>query len=160
MASSQPLRRDGKVPHPKRPLPTALPDRLVFFDGVCNLCDRSIRWLVSRDRHRSLRYAPLQGETANRLRQCWPENFPEAHDTVLFVDTTGDEVQILTRSRAILAILRVIGAAPALVRLLGWVPAPLLDVGYLGIAAVRYRVFGRYDECRIPTPEERDLFLA
>ena len=160
MASSQPAHPGGRVPRTGRPLPTALPERLVLFDGVCGLCNRSIQWLVSKDDRRVLRYAPLQGDTANRLRQSWPDSFPEVHDTVLFVDTSGEDVRILVRSRAVLAILRAIGRAPTTTRLLSWIPAPVLDLGYRALSVVRYRLFGQFDECRVPTPEERDLFLA
>ncbi len=160
MASSQPAHPGDRAPRGGRPLPTALPERLVFFDGVCGLCDRSVQWLVAHDQNRVLRYAPLQGDTASRLRQSWPARFPESHDTVIFVDSSGDEVEILSRSRAVLAILRALCHAPAMTRVLGWIPAPLLDVGYRALSAVRYRVFGRSEECRIPTPEEQDLFLG
>ena len=76
MASSQPALPGGRVPRGGRPLPTALPERLVLFDGVCGLCNRSIQWLIARDEGRVLRYAPLQGDTANRLRQAWPGDGP------------------------------------------------------------------------------------
>ena len=143
-----------------RTIPTALPSRLVLFDGTCGLCDRSVRWLLDHDDDRVLRYAPLQGEAAGRLRQCWPGVFPEKMDSIVYVDTTGPEAQILTRSRALLAILAALGPRTRRFRILRWIPRPLLDLGYRFIAAVRYRIFGKYDECRIPAPEERDLFLA
>jgi len=143
-----------------RAIPTALPSRLVLFDGTCGLCDRSVQWMLEHDAEHVLRYAPLQGETAGRLRQCWRDEFPEGLESVVLVDSTGEETVVLTRSRAVLAILEALGATPWRLRILRLIPRPLLDLAYRGIARLRYRVFGQYDACRMPSAEERDLFLA
>ena len=142
-----------------RPVPTALPERLVLYDGVCGLCSRTVRWLVAHDTHRVLRYAPLQGEIAETLRRTWPERFPSGLETLVFVDSSGEDVAILRRSGAVWAILRAIGGVPRGLGWLPWVPSLIADPIYRVVSTLRYRVFGRFDECQIPSPEERELFL-
>ena len=142
-----------------RPVPTALPERLVLYDGVCGLCSRTVRWLLAHDPERVLRYAPLQGAVAETLRHTWPERFPSSLETLVFVDSSGDEIAILRRSGAVWAILRAIGGLPRVLRWLPWIPSLIADPLYRVVSALRYRVFGRFDQCQIPSPDERDLFL-
>ncbi len=129
-------------------------ETLVLYDGSCGLCDRSVQWLLDHDPERRLRFAPLEGETAQRILAEHPE-IPERLDSILFVE--GDRVR--WRSHAIWAICAHLPAPWRTLRLLLWVPAPLSDLGYRLVAALRYRIWGRLDTCRIPSPEQRALFL-
>jgi predicted DCC family thiol-disulfide oxidoreductase YuxK len=133
----------------------ALPPRLVLYDGVCGLCNRAVQFLLRVDRDRALMYAPLQGDTAAALRTRHPE-ITETIDTVAYVE----EGRAYVRSRAFVRLSRHLPYPWKLVSWLWIVPSPLADVVYRLIAAVRYRVFGKYDSCRIPDPEERARFLA
>lgn len=136
----------------------ALPDRLVLFDGVCGLCDRVVQWLLDHDPQGKLSFAPLQGETAAALRRAHPV-IPEAVDTVVFVERKDGQQRVHLRSRAVFALLAVIGGPW---RILSWfsvLPAFLTDLAYHPVAALRYRIFGRLDACRLPRPEERARFL-
>ena len=134
--------------------PTTLPPRIVLYDGVCGLCHRLVRWLLERDRARSLHYAPLQGETAERLRALHPE-IPADLDGVAYVE----DARVYLRSKAFLHVARHLGAPWCWAYHFRWLPAGLLDVAYNLIARIRYRVFGRYDTCQIPTTEEGRLLL-
>lgn len=136
-----------------------LPDHIVFYDGVCGLCAWSVRWLLDHDRHGRLFFAPLQGETARTLDIPWDEDAPPSEASVAFVDTTGPELRIEHRSRAAAAAMAEAGAAPALRRVTLATPRPIADFVYRVIAAMRYRLFGKHDECRIPSPEQRARFL-
>jgi predicted DCC family thiol-disulfide oxidoreductase YuxK len=130
-----------------------LPGRIVFFDGVCGLCDRSVRMLVAMDRHRRLRYAPLQGETA---RELLATRDGQDFSSIVFWEN-GSRYE---RSSAVWRILRVIGGVWGVCGVvLRLVPPPLRDFGYHVIARNRYSWFGRHETCRLPTPEERGLFL-
>lgn len=136
-----------------------LPDSIVFYDGVCGLCAWSVRWLLDHDEHGRLFFAPLQGETAAQLDVPWDEDAEPSEASMAFVDTTGGSVRMLHRSRAVLEAMRVAAIAPRLRRVIAFTPRPVADAAYRAIAAVRYRVWGKHDECRIPSPAQRERFL-
>jgi predicted DCC family thiol-disulfide oxidoreductase YuxK len=131
-----------------------LPPRIVLYDGVCGLCDKLVRFLVDRDRERHLRYAPLQGDTAARLRQAHAE-IPVDLDTMVFVD----EGVVYLRSRAFARIARYLPLPWRLGVVLRFVPRFLADAAYGMVARSRYRIFGKVDACGLPTREERQLLL-
>lgn len=138
--------------------PLAAPP-LVLYDGQCGFCDASVRWLLARDPEGRFRFAPLQGETAAAILARHPE-LPAGLDSILLVETEGGRERISWRSRAIFRILRRLGGLwGGLARLATFVPGPLADLGYRLFARLRYRVWGRLDACRIPTPAERSRFL-
>ncbi|MBK9029932.1 MAG: DUF393 domain-containing protein [Myxococcales bacterium] len=125
-----------------------IPQPLVLYDGVCGLCHASVRWLMKRDRGR-LRYAPLQGETAQALRARFP--IPETLESVVFID--GDRMHL--RSKAFLFAARHLTRPWRWAFAFRWLPAFLLDLGYRLIARVRYRLWGKHDTCTLPTADER-----
>lgn len=126
---------------------------IIYFDGVCGLCDRFVQFVIRHDRAGRYRFAPLQGSTA---RERVPSTLdPEASQTVIF--EAGGRFRL--RSDAALAILVGLGGAWRLAGLLRVVPRPLRDAGYDLVARHRSRWFGRRAECRVPQPAERDRFL-
>jgi len=131
-----------------------LPSRILLFDGVCGLCNHLVQFCLRADKKRALRYAPLQGETAARLRALYTE-IPEGLDSVVLVD--GDAVYL--RSRAVLGCANYLGWPWRLARLFRWVPRVIADAAYNLVARTRYRIFGRFEVCRVPSREERELFL-
>lgn len=126
---------------------------LVLYDGQCGLCNRSVRWLIEHDGGQ-LRYAPLQGPTAAAARARFP-HIPETLESVVLVD--GDRAHL--RSKAFLHLARYLRWPWRAGRLFTWLPAALLDPLYRFIARNRYRWFGHYDECRLPTQRERQRLL-
>ncbi len=114
--------------------------------------------VLERDCEARLRFAPLQGPTAASLRARHPE-IPEDVDTVVFVDASEGVERVFLRSEAILRIWEVLEPEARLPRWLRRVPRPLADLAYRIFAALRYRLFGRLDACRVPSPEERARFL-
>lgn len=128
---------------------------IVFFDGLCGLCDGFVQFLLEEDRVGAFRFATLQGELAAKTLP--PGSAAVAIDTVAVRTQDG---RTLERSAAVLFILRQMGG---IWRVLGTVlrpvPPPLRDAVYRGIAKIRYRVFGKLDACRIPTAAERNRFL-
>lgn len=126
---------------------------VVFFDGVCGLCNGTVDWLLARDRRARLRFAPLQGETARRLLGELPEDALEW--TFLLRDGAGTH----ERSDAVLGALQHVGGPWSLIRVLRLVPRALRDAVYRFVARRRYRWFGRRDACRLPSTAERERFL-
>jgi predicted DCC family thiol-disulfide oxidoreductase YuxK len=139
---------------PPRPARPTRPTRIVLYDGVCGLCNRTVQFLLRVDRQRALVFAPLQGETAAALRARHPE-IPDDLDTVVYVE---DE-RVYLRSRVFVRAARHLPYPWKLGRWLWIVPWPLADLLYRLIARIRYRVFGKYDACRVPDPEQRARFL-
>ena len=128
---------------------------VVFYDGVCGMCNRFVHFLIARDHRGRLRFAPLQGATARRL--LVPRGgHPEDLDTVYLLRSDGP---LLMRSRAILRAVSSLGGAWVLVGALRVLPVPVLDLAYRLVASVRYRLFGRLDACPMPSPAERARFV-
>jgi predicted DCC family thiol-disulfide oxidoreductase YuxK len=128
---------------------------LLLYDGVCALCNGAVEFVLKRDANGDVRFAPLQGETAARLRKDRPEL--AGIDSMIWIEPSGE---ILTRSDAALAIARRVGGGWAvLARLSRVVPAAIRDALYDVVARTRYRIFGRYDACPIPPAEHRSRFL-
>ena len=130
---------------------------IVFFDGVCGLCNRSVDFLLSLDRNQKLLFAPLQGETARKyLRPEQAEVRPaDLRSIVYWEDGRG-----VRCSTAIVRSLLQIGGIWRLAGYALWIiPRPLRDWGYTVIASNRYRWFGKSESCRMPAPGERERFL-
>ena len=134
------------------------PERIILFDGVCAVCNAGMRWLLDHAEPGTFHYAPLQGDTAAEIRARHPE-WPAGLDSIVFVEQTAAGEQISWHSSAIFDIAAHLPAPWRWLTWLRWVPAPIRDAAYRAFAAVRYRVFGTVDSCRVPQPEELALFL-
>ena len=134
-------------------------ERLVLFDGVCAFCDRTVRWLMEHDPAGRLRFAPLQGEAAAELRRRHPQ-IPRDIDTLVYVERQGAGETVHLRSRAVLQVCQQLQPPPVWLSGVSWLPAALADVGYRLFVRFRYRLFGKLDECRVPSDAERGRFLA
>ncbi len=131
----------------------ALPGPIVFFDGVCGLCNASVDCLLRWDRRAVFRLAPLQGETARQLLS--PDDTQQLGSSVLRADG-----RTYRKSAAIVQILWRLGTACQIAGTLLWlIPRPIRDLGYVFIARNRYRWFGKKETCRMPTAQERQRFL-
>ena len=135
----------------------ALPDGpFLFYDGGCALCHRAVRLLLRWERPgsrpgRALRFAPLDGAMAGRLRATG--TLPPERDAVVFVA----DGEATTAEAAVRSALRAVGR-PGLAALLGLWPAPLRHWGYRTMATHRTRWFGR-TEAACPLPEDSQRFL-
>ncbi len=125
---------------------------VIFFDGVCNLCNGFVSWLVGEDFDSNLRFASLQGDTAKTHLAAGSQTL----DTVLF----WADGQVYQRSEAILRIGIHLGGVWWFLWIFKIIPPVLRDVVYRWIASRRYRFFGKSPTCRIPSPAEKTRFLA
>jgi predicted DCC family thiol-disulfide oxidoreductase YuxK len=128
----------------------ALPP-IVFFDGVCGLCNSFVDLLLRVDSKGALRFAPLQGETARG--RFGPQ--AESPKTIL-LEVDG---KILEKSDAAIESLAILGGIGRLSRILYLFPRIVRNSAYDFIAARRYRLFGKRESCRLPTPSEKERFL-
>jgi len=134
-------------------------ERLVLFDGVCGFCDAAVQWVIERDPDGRLHFAPLQGETARRLRERHPE-IPDGVDSLVYVEMFNGSERVHLRSAAIVAVCRALPRPPFWGGVLAALPEFVADFLYSVFARARYRLFGKRDACRVPSPEERRRFLA
>ena len=126
---------------------------ILFYDGECGLCDRTVQWMLKRDPHHTIDFAPLQGSTYAAIPI--PDKPAELGTVVLY-----DEEGLHIRSNAILRALRGIGGVwRALAAIASVFPIALRDWVYNFIARRRLRWFGGKDSCTIPSIADRSRFL-
>ena len=130
---------------------------IILFDGVCNLCNSAVQWVIERDKEGRFDFASLQSQAARRELESVmrPEEIAALPDSIVLVDSDG----IHTRSAAALRIVRALGFPFALLGLGVVVPRAIRDTVYDWIARNRYRWFGRRDTCMTPTPDLAARFL-
>jgi len=151
---------------------------VVLFDGVCGLCNRTVDWLMSRDKRGLLCFAPLQGITAqgvcSRHKIIALEGPSEAGTTspteaqrvsknpgtlVLVKNLGAEREKIYTRSGAAIRAIALTGGIRRLTLAALVVPWFMRDWFYNFVARRRYKWFGALDACRLPKPGEREKFL-
>jgi predicted DCC family thiol-disulfide oxidoreductase YuxK len=119
-------------------------DQIVLFDGICNLCNGSVRFILKNDKSKRIRVASLQSETGKSLlRQA---GFPA--DSIFTVIYFRGE-KIYQRSEAVLQILRDMGGAWKLFYGFIIIPPFIRDFFYNVVARYRYRIFGKRDHCTL-----------
>ncbi|MFN4145785.1 MAG: thiol-disulfide oxidoreductase DCC family protein [Runella sp.] len=128
-------------------------NEVILFDGVCNFCHAAINFVIDHDPQHRYRFASLQSDYGQKLLQKMGRS-SEDFDTVLLL--RGGVVY--EKSTAALEIARYLKRWSWLYGL-RWLPQGFRDFFYDLIARYRYRIFGRSESCRLPTPQERALFL-
>lgn len=126
---------------------------IIFFDGVCVFCNRSVSFILSRDASLHFRYAALQGQTA---RELIPQQQQSLDTIAVFIEGSGIT---LVKAEAVLYILEKLSGPISLLRFLRVIPIPLLNTLYDGIAQLRYRIFGVQSSCDLPAKTTRSRFL-
>ena len=136
-------------------LAQSLPPDLIVFDGECVLCSGFFRFMLRHDRKNRFSFATAQSPLGQQIYQAL--GLPLVDFETNLVITGGTIFQRLDAFAAAMRALGSIWHLPALVRFL---PRPIKDFAYHRIARNRYRLFGRYEACMIPTPELRARFAA
>ncbi len=133
---------------------SASPKPIVFFDGVCNLCNEFVQFLIWADRRKVFQVASLQGKTAE---EKLPKDVRAGLTSIVLLDS---EKKVYVKSKALLLILKnLFPWASLFIAVLGFIPGPVFDRAYDLVAKHRYQIWGKKERCRIPTPEERAYFL-
>jgi predicted DCC family thiol-disulfide oxidoreductase YuxK len=133
---------------------------LLLYDGVCALCHGVVKFLMKRDRMDRFRYAPLQSELGREvLARFGIRTFPDG--VMLLTEALTPTERLYERSDGFSEALQLLAGPWRLVgKALAFVPRWLREWGYGIVARFRYRVFGRYDACPVPTPEQRGHLLG
>jgi predicted DCC family thiol-disulfide oxidoreductase YuxK len=129
-------------------------DKIVFFDGVCNLCNASVQFLIRHNKKNSIRFASLQSEFAKNALS--PYQTPNDLDSILYLK--GNKIYV--KSDAILNLLPELNNFYSLFTFLKFIPRPIRDFVYDFVAKRRYQWFGKRNECWLPTPELKERFIA
>jgi predicted DCC family thiol-disulfide oxidoreductase YuxK len=124
---------------------------VLYFDGVCNLCNASVQWIIRRDKKEQFLFAPLQSERGEAAQKEAGQKL----DSIIL----QHEGKLMTRSDAALKIAGLLGAPWSWLTMLRIFPAGLRNTVYDWIARNRYRWFGKKDACMLPTPALRSRFL-
>lgn len=128
-------------------------ENVVLFDGVCNVCNSSVNFIIDRDRRGRFRFASLQSEAGRRL--CKEYGIPFELDSIALVQSGKAYVE----SAAVLRIAKELdGLWPAVFSLVV-LPKAIRDRAYRYFASHRYEWFGKTDVCRVPTPDILQRFL-
>lgn len=128
---------------------------IVLFDGVCNLCNSSVQFIIARDTKAYFRFASLQSEVGKSLLASHHLS-PDSIDTIVLVEKGNAFV----RSAAALRIAQHLDGAWRWLSIFRVLPLPLRDALYNFVARNRYRWFGKEESCWLPTPDLRERFLS
>ena len=136
---------------------------VVLFDGICNFCDASVNFVIEHDRDGYFNFAPLQSEAGKKLASehgldSKVSNIEPSDDSIDSVILVEDG-KAYTHSTAALRIARRLGPPWSWLCVFVVVPAAIRDLLYRWFAKYRYKLFGRKDECMLPSPEVRARFL-
>lgn len=128
--------------------------QIVFFDGVCQLCNRSVNFLIKQDKKNVLKFASLQSAYAQNVVPKALLNHEKLDSIIVYTDG-----KFYDRSTAVLKLCKILGGLCS-VFLIGYLlPRYIRDGLYSFIANNRYRWFGKTDQCRVPTAELKKRFL-
>lgn len=136
------------------------PDPVLLYDGLCGFCDWAVQFILARDPGGRMRFAPMQGEFGRAVLARHP-----AHaeiDSVVLVTAGNSRApeRLSIRSDAALEVVRYLGGPWRVALVMRLLPRGARDWAYDAFARNRYRWFGRYESCPIPSAEVRERFLA
>ncbi len=127
---------------------------LILFDGVCNLCNSSVQFIIKNDPEGYFKFASLQSETGQRILEQFnmkKDNF----DTFILYENG----QIYTKSTGVLRVLKNLKNYYRFFYIFIVIPSFIRDLLYTFVSSYRYRLFGKKDACMIPTPELKARFM-
>jgi len=144
--------------NPAQASPVSQP--IILYDGVCGLCNRMNQFVLARDREDRFRFASLQSNLATSVLERHGKD-PRDLDTVyVVVDLGRPSERLLARSEAVGFVLQHLGGFSRLYGgLLRMLPKPVRDWGYNRVVHIRYRIFGKYETCLLPSERDRRKFL-
>lgn len=127
---------------------------VLLFDGVCNLCNGWVNFVIDHDPEARIRFTPMQSESGRLLMESAGYR-RDTMDTVILIDN-GD---VYERSDAVFQITRYLRGSIRLIRIGKIIPRRVRDAIYDLIARRRYQWFGKREECRIPEPGVKERFI-
>jgi predicted DCC family thiol-disulfide oxidoreductase YuxK len=132
---------------------------LVLYDGVCGLCNRANQFILARDPRGVFDFASLQSQVGRATLVRFHRNPDDMNTFFVVVDYRGGAPVLLAKARAALFVMKALGAPWRWLAVVGVLPDAILDRGYDLLARNRYRLFGRYESCVMPTAEYKRRFI-
>lgn len=130
------------------------PKNILLFDGVCNLCNGAVQFIIKRDPKRKFKFASLQSQAGQSFLK---EHNLSTSELNTFVYLKNE--QHFTKSTAVLHVLKDLGGLYKFFYSFIIIPKPIRDFFYRLISKSRYSLFGKKDQCMIPSPETNDRFI-
>jgi len=127
---------------------------VIVFDGVCNLCSWSVKFIIRRDYKNLFLFSPLQSVSGSQLLKNHEIKFAQQETILLIKDGKA-----YTQSDAVFEIIAEFNPLWRALGVFRFVPKPFRDYVYRVIAKNRYRLFGRKEQCMVPSPEVKAKFL-
>lgn len=136
----------------------ALPEnkKILLFDGVCNLCNNAVNFIIERDKKDVFRFASLQSEIGRKLTRERGIEVEEAMNSFILIEPG---VAYYQRSTAALEVAKDLSGGYSMLGYFSFLPEGFRDSIYNLVARNRYKWFGKKDNCMIPTPELKAKFL-
>jgi len=128
-------------------------DKIVLFDGVCNLCEYSIQFILKHDKMKSLRFASLQSALGKQILEKY--KYTQHFDGVIFIENS----KLYSKSAAAFRIARYFGGYWSGLQYFSILPVFITDFFYDIISKYRYKWFGKKDTCLLPSKETSSRFL-
>lgn len=128
---------------------------LILFDGVCNLCNSSVQFVIKRDKKDMFRYAALQSDIGQQIIEKFNIDTSKTDSIILYSNEKG----VFYKSTAALKIASKLGFPTNILGLFLIIPEAIRNIVYDFIARNRYKWYGRKEHCMIPTPELKSKFL-
>ena len=129
--------------------------KIILFDGVCNLCNTTVQFVIKKDKDDLFRFTALQSEAGQKLlteRNIDTENI----DSIIFIEPN---VAYYTKSTAALEIGKNLKGLRTLSSILLWLPESFRNIVYDFVAKNRYKWYGKKESCMIPTQELKNKFI-
>ena len=130
------------------------PQPLLFFDGVCNLCNSSVQYVIKHDKTQKFKFASLQSDAAKEILLQYKIKKTDL-DSIILIHND----KLFDKSSAILRLLKILGGFHSLAYIFIIIPKSIRDVLYDYVARNRYKWYGKKDSCMIPTDELKNRFL-
>lgn len=127
---------------------------ILLFDGVCNLCNSAVQFVIKRDKKKKFLYTSLQSKTGQKLLLKYGLNLSDFDSFILI-----ENEKYFTKSTAALKVAKGLGGIWSMLYIFIIIPKFSRNAIYDFIAQNRYKWFGKRDECMLPSPEFKDLFL-
>lgn len=128
---------------------------ILLFDGLCNLCDHSVQFVIKRDPSRKFVFSSLQSDISESFLNSQPKSIKYCDSIILITES-----KVYTKSTAAILTANKLKGIWFLMSMFLIFPRPIRDAIYDAIAKRRYHWFGKLDSCRVATKEEKDLFLS
>ncbi|MCH6265500.1 MULTISPECIES: thiol-disulfide oxidoreductase DCC family protein [Neobacillus] len=128
-------------------------ERIILYDGVCNLCNKSVQFIIKRDSSGQFKFASQQGVAGQNLLKKF--TLPPKMNSFVLIENE----KIYLESTAVLKVCKDLSGAWRLLAVLFVIPLPIRDRLYKTIASNRYKWFGKTESCMLPKPEWKNRFL-